>query len=295
MNLTQKLALGSVAVSVVVLGVKFAAYALTGSVALLSDALESIINVATALAAVWALYVAAQPADARHPYGHSKAEYLSAVLEGVLIVGAAIAILREAALALEHPQPLAAPALGLAVATVGTVLNLGWSLVLQQQGRAHRSPALVADGRHLMADVVTSVGVLVGVGLVFLTGKLVLDPAIAALVALQVLWSGWRLMRDSVNGLLDESLPAEPRAGLRGLIGEHAEGAIEAHDLKTRCAGNLTFVEFHLVVAGDMTVTRAHDICDRLERVLKEEVPGSAISIHVEPDNKRKHQGIVVI
>ena len=295
MNLTQRLALGSVAVSIAVLAVKFCAYALTGSVALLSDALESIINVATALAAVWALRVALQPADARHPYGHSKAEYLSAVLEGVLIVGAAIAILREAALAYEHPTPLETPVLGLAIATLGTALNLGWSLVLQRQGRVRRSPALVADGKHLMTDVVTSVGVIVGVSLVFLTGRLVLDPAIAALVALQVLWSGWHLMRDSVNGLLDEALPDETLTRLRALIAEHAEGAIEAHDLKTRCAGNLTFVEFHLVVTGDMTVTQAHDICDRLERVLKAEVPGSAVSIHVEPDTKRKHQGIVVV
>lgn len=295
MNLTQKLALGSVAVSIVVLGVKFTAYALTGSVALLSDALESIINVATALAAVWALHVAAQPADARHPYGHSKAEYLSAVLEGVLIVGAAIAILREAAIAFESPQPLETPMLGLAVATVGTFLNLGWALLLKRQGRLHRSPALVADGKHLMTDVVTSVGVLIGVSLVALTGKLVLDPAIAALVALQVLWSGWQLMRDSVNGLLDEALPDETLTRLKALIAEHADGAIEAHDLKTRCAGNLTFIEFHLVVSGGMCVTQAHDICDRLERVLKEEVPGSALSIHVEPDTKRKHQGIVVI
>ena len=185
--------------------------------------------------------------------------------------------------------------LGLAVASLGTVLNVAWSIVLRRQGKANRSPALVADGKHLQTDVVTSVGVLIGVSLVFLTGRLVLDPAIAALVALHVLWSGWKLMRDSVNGLLDESLPDETLVRLKALIAEHAEGAIEAHDLKTRCAGNLTFIEFHLVVAGDMTVTGAHDICDRLERVLKEEVQGSSVTIHVEPDTKRKHQGIVVI
>ena len=185
--------------------------------------------------------------------------------------------------------------LGLAVGTLGTVLNAGWAIVLQRQGRRHRSPALIADGKHLQTDVVTSVGVLVGVALVVLTGRLVLDPAIAALVALNVLWSGWRLMRDSVNGLLDEALPDETLARLRNLIAAHAEGAIEAHDLKTRCAGNLTFIEFHLVVSGDMTVACAHDICDRLERALKQDVPGSAVSIHVEPEEKRKHQGIVVV
>lgn len=295
MIITQKLALGSVAVAVVVLGVKFYAWQMTGSVALLSDALESIINVATALAAVWALHVSLQPADARHPYGHTKAEYLSAVVEGVLIVGAAFAILREATLAFLDPRPIGTPLLGLAVGAVGSVINAGWALVLDRQGRRQRSPALLADGRHLRTDVVTSAGVLVGVGLVVLTGQLVLDAAIAALVALHVLWNGWGLMAESVNGLLDEGLPDEDLVRLKALIAANAEGAIEAHDLKTRCAGKLTFIEFHLVVTGDMTVTGAHDICDRLERVLKAEVPDASVTIHVEPEDKRKHQGIVVL
>ena len=295
MIITQKLALGSVAVGIAVLGVKLSAWHVTGSVALLSDALESIINVATALAAVWALHVSLQPADTRHPYGHTKAEYLSAVLEGVLIVGAALAILREAYLSILDPQPIGTPALGLALSSIGSVLNAGWALVLQRQGRLHRSPALVADGRHLQTDVVTSVGVLVGVGLVVLSGQLVLDSVLAGLVALHVLWSGWNLMKESVNGLLDEAVSDEDLARLKVLIAANAEGAIEAHDIKTRCAGKLTFIEFHLVVAGDATVTEAHDICDRLERILKAEVPDSAVTIHVEPEDKRKHQGIVVL
>ena len=295
MTITQKLALGSVAISVVVLGVKFYAWSLTGSVALLSDALESIINLATALAAVWALHVSLQPADARHPYGHTKAEYLSAVLEGVLIVGAAFLILREAYGALLAPQPIGLPGVGLLASSVGCALNAAWAQVLRRQGRQHRSPALLADGRHLEADVVTSVGVLIGVGLVVLSGRLVLDALIAALVALHVLWTGWKLMKESVNGLLDEALPDDALADLKALIAANAEGAIEAHDLKTRCAGKLTFIEFHLVVSGGMTVTGAHDICDRLERVLKADVPDAAVTIHVEPEDKRKHQGIVVL
>ena len=288
---------GSVAVSAsAVLGVKFYAYAGDGQrCSALGRARKSIINVATAAAALWALQVAEQPADARHPYGHSKAEYLSAVAEGVLIVGAAVAILREATLAFQAPQPLDTPWTGLAVGAVGTALNAGWAAVLRREGRRHRSPALVADGRHLDADVVTSLGVLVGVSLVVLTGKLLLDPLIAALVALNVLWTGWGLMRESVNGLLDEGLPDEELAELKALIAANAEGAIEAHDLKTRCAGKLTFIEFHLVVAGGATVTQAHDICDRLERVLKVAVPDAAVTIHVEPEDKRKHQGIVVL
>lgn len=295
MRITQKLALGSVAVSILVLGVKFYAYALTGSVALFSDALESIINLATAIAALWALHVSAQPADARHPYGHSKAEYLSAVLEGVLIVVAAIAIFWEAAQAIEAPHALDQPLMGLAVNAVGTLLNGAWSLVLRRQGRLLRSPALVADGRHLMTDVVTSVGVIVGMLLVLATGRVILDPVLAGLVAINVLWSGWTLMKESVGGLMDEAASDDTLARIRALIAAHAEGAIEAHDIKSRCAGKLTFIEFHLVVAGAMTVSDAHDICDRLERVLKAEVPDTSVTIHVEPDQKRKHSGIVVL
>lgn len=295
MKITQKLALGTVAVSFLVLGVKFYAYGVTGSVALLSDALESIINLATALAAFWALHISEQPADARHPYGHTKAEYLSAVTEGVLIVGAAIAILWQAADAFQHPLPLAQPVLGLAISSIGTAVNAAWGFVLQRQGRQLRSPALVADGKHLHTDVVTSIGVVVGVSLVFATGRQVLDPAIASLVAVHVLWSGWQLMRDSVGGLMDEAVPDETLTRIRELIAANAEGAIEAHDIKSRCAGKLTFVEFHLVVPGVMKVSEAHDICDRIERVLKAEVPHTSVTIHVEPHDKRKHSGIVVL
>ncbi len=295
MRIVQKLALGSLAVSLVVLGVKFYAYGLTGSVALLSDALESIINCATALTALWALHVSAQPADARHPYGHSKAEYLSAVTEGVLIVIAAIAILWQAALAVQNPHPLDQPVLGLAVGSIGTILNGIWSAVLQRQGRGLRSPALVADGKHLQTDVVTSIGVIVGVVLVFVTGRQILDSAIAALVALHVLWSGWQVMRESVGGLMDEAVPEGTLARIRELIACSADGAIEAHDIRSRSAGTQTFVEFHLVVPGTMQVADAHEICDRIERVLKTEIPDTSISIHVEPDDKRKHSGIIVL
>ena len=295
MKITQKLALGSVVVSLIVLGVKFYASAVTGSVALLSDALESIINVATAVTALWALHVSEQPADARHPYGHTKAEYLSAVAEGVLIVGAAIAILWQAAQAFEHPRGLDQPWLGLGVSGIGTVFNLVWSLTLQRQGRALRSPALMADGKHLMTDVVTSAGVVVGVLLVVATGKAVIDPVIAALVALHVLWSGWQVTKESVGGLMDEAVPDEDLARIRELIACNADGAIEAHDIKSRCAGKLTFIEFHLVVPGTMNVADAHDICDRIERVLKADRPDTSVSIHVEPDDKRKHSGIVVL
>jgi len=295
MDRAVQTALGSVLVGALVLGLKFAAYWLTGSVALYSDALESIINVVAAGAALLALRVSAKPADANHPYGHHKAEYFSAVLEGVLIVLAALSILREAWLGFLAPRPLDAPVLGLAVNAVASVLNGVWAWLLVRRGRRWRSPALVADGRHLWADVVTSAGVLVGVGLVALTGWLVLDPALAALVALNILWSGLRMVLQSMSGLMDEAASPDVLARIRALIATYAEGALEAHDLRTRHAGRTTFIDFHLVVPGTMSVAEAHEICDRIEAALKRDVEGAVIIIHVEPDEKAKHKGVLVL
>ena len=295
MKRIKTLAVGSIAVGLIVLALKYVAYHLTGSVALLSDAIESIVNVATAIAALIAINFAAQPADANHPYGHHKAEYISAVIEGVLIVIAAIAILREAWLAYHTPRMVDAPWLGLAVNGAASVINAIWCYLLISQGRAHKSPALVADGRHLFTDVVSSFGVLGGVALAAVTGLSILDPILAALVAVNILWAGWRLMKESVGGLLDEALPEADLSRIRSVIAANADGAIEAHDLRTRQAGRMTFVDFHLVVKGSMSVTEAHDICDRLERAIKAEVQDALISIHVEPDDKAKHSGIVVL
>jgi len=295
MKRIQILAIGSIAVGIAVLALKYLAYHLTGSVALLSDAIESIVNVATAIAALLAIRIAMQPADANHPYGHHKAEYISAVIEGVLIVIAAIVILREAWHAYQSPRMIDAPWLGLAVNGAASLINAVWCWVLISQGRRHKSPALVADGRHLLTDVVSSFGVLAGIALAVATGLTILDPLLAGLVALNILWSGWRLMKESVGGLLDEALPNEELSRVRAIIAANAEGAIEAHDLRTRQAGRMTFVDFHLVVKGAMSVTEAHDICDRLERAIKAEVQDALISIHVEPDDKAKHSGIVVL
>lgn len=285
----------SIAVGIAVLALKYLAYHLTGSVALLSDAIESIVNVVTAVAALVAIRFAAQPADKEHPYGHHKAEYVSAVIEGVLIVIAALAILREAWAAYQSPRLLEAPWLGLAVNGVATAINSVWCTVLIRQGRKHKSAALVADGRHLWTDVVSSIGVFAGVALAAYTGIAFLDPLLAAFVALNILWAGWRLMKESAGGLLDEALPEETLVRIRAAISENADGAIEAHDLRTRRAGPMTFVEFHLVVKGSMSVTEAHDICDQLERAIKKIVDDALISIHVEPDDKAKHSGIVVL
>lgn len=295
MDKIHKLALGSIFVGIVVFLLKYAAYYMTGSVALYSDALESVINVVTAVAAFMAVRLSAAPADANHPYGHHKVEYFSAVLEGVLIIVAALAILREAYFGFLSPKVIDAPVQGLAVNVLATAINAGWSWLLIRRGRRLRSPALVADGRHLLTDVMTSAGVVLGLLFVPLTGWHWLDSALAALVAVNILWSGWGLMKESIGGLMDEAIPDATLNRVREIIAVNADGAIEAHDLRTRHAGRMTFIDFHLVVPGQMSVTDAHDICDRLERALKADVEDALITIHVEPDDKAKHAGIVVL
>ena len=295
MDRAQKAALASIVVGALVLALKFAAWWLTGSLALYSDALESIINVVAAAAAFVALRIAAQPPDADHPFGHHKAEYFSAVLEGVLIVVAALIILKDAYAGFLAPKPIDAPALGIAVNAVATVINAVWATALLRWGRAWRSPALAADGRHVMADVVTSGGVLFGTGLVAVTGWLVVDPAVAALVAVNILWSGWAMVRDSIGALMDRAASPDILARVRRLISEHAEGSLEAHDVRTRHAGAATFIEFHLVVPGEMTVQASHAICDRVEAALQGEIKGARVTIHVEPDEKAKRHGVLVL
>lgn len=289
------IATASVAIGVVVLALKYFAYHLTGSVALLSDALESIVNVAASIGALIAIRYSAMPADANHPYGHSKAEYFSVVVEGVLIIVAAILIFHEAYGAFLEPRGLEAPAEGLAVNGAATVLNGLWCTLLIVIGRRRRSPAMVADGRHLLTDVVSSFGVLAGLLLSLATGIALLDPILASLVAVNILWSGWRLVRESVGGLMDEAVPTDALDSIREIISANADGALEAHDVRTRHAGRLTFIDFHLVVPGDMTVSRAHEICDRIEQALRDEVDDALINIHVEPEEKAKQHGVVVL
>ncbi|RVU21898.1 cation diffusion facilitator family transporter [Methylobacterium oryzihabitans] len=295
MDRAQSAALVSAGLGLVVLALKFGAWWLTGSLALYSDALESIINVVAAATAFLALRWAAQPADSEHPYGHHKAEYFSAVIEGALIIVAAVLILKDAYAAVQAPKALDMPLVGIAVNGLATVINAVWATMLLKRGRLWRSPALIADGRHVMADVVTSAGVLVGLGLVAWTGWLVLDPVIAALVALNILWSGWGMVRDSINGLMDQAAPAEMVREIRGLISRHGEGALEAHDVRTRHAGQAVFIDFHLVVPGAMTVAESHAICDRVEQAIEAAIEGAVVTIHVEPDEHAKHHGVPVV
>lgn len=295
MSATFKLAIGSLIVGAVVLALKTLAWWMTGSVALLSDAMESTVNVATAIAALVAVRVAERPADANHPYGHHKAEFFSAVLEGVLIIVAALLILREAWHGFQDAAPLIAPLDGLLVNIGASVLNAAWCYILLTRGRALRSPALVADGKHILADVVTSVGVTAGVLMAIVTGWWWLDPAMAAIVAVNILWSGWKVITQSLSGLLDEAVPDATLGLIRDTISANAEGAIEAHDLRTRHAGPRTFIDFHLIVPGEMTVLDSHKVCDQIEAALKAAVPDVNVTIHVEPEHKAKHSGIVVV
>lgn len=285
----------SLMVGLLVFGLKWLAFALTGSVALYSDALESIVNIVAASAALIAIRVSKRPPDSNHPFGHTKAEYFSAVLEGVLIVLAALAIVREAWHKLFAPVAIPDLGVGLAVSLLASGLNAGLAWYLIRNGRRNRSPALVADGQHVLSDVVTSLGVLLGVGLAWLTGFWILDPLLAIAVAINILWVGWRLVRESVGGLMDEAIPEAELKDIREVLNYTLSSlaqdgrVLEVHDLRTRRAGPSTFVELHLVVPGAMTVEQAHRICDGIENALKASVGGVHTTIHVEPDQKAKH------
>ncbi|HTB47276.1 MAG TPA: cation diffusion facilitator family transporter [Acetobacteraceae bacterium] len=291
----ERIAIGSIGIGCLVLALKGAAWWITGSVALYSDALESTVNVAASLLALGALHFAAIPADANHPYGHDKAEFFAAVIEGVLIIIAALSIFNEAWTTWRDPHVLGMPVEGIGLNAIATVLNGAWSFVLLRTGRRLRSPVLEADGRHLLADVVTSVGIALGVTLAVVTGRLVLDPLLAAATGVYVLWSGMRMISSSVGGLMDAAPEAAVLDRIRELVAESAVGALEAHDLRTRHAGRLTFLEFHLVVPGTMTVAESHAICDRIEETLQREMAHLVVTIHVEPPEKAKHHGVPVL
>ena len=278
----------SIVVALAVLGLKVLAWRLTGSVALYSDALESVVNVIAASAALWAIRVSHTPADRDHQYGHHKAEYFSAVVEGVLIVGAALLILVEVWRTWQEPVLLEEPWTGLAVNGLASVINAVWAMLLIRTGRRAKSPALVADGRHIMSDVITSAGVIIGLVGAILTGWGWLDQVLAVIVALNILWQGWQVIGASLGGLMDMAVDPDEHMRIRDIISANSQGALEVHDLKTRIAGRATFIEFHLVVDADMTVGTSHAICDRIEEALKAEIPSVRVIIHVEPDDEAK-------
>lgn len=295
MTRTERIALGSIGVGCIVLALKGAAWWITGSAAFYSDALETIVNVAAGAITLYAIHLAAKPADADHPYGHDKAEFFAAVIEGVLIVIAAISIFREAWLELWTPRALALSWHAFALSLGATALNALWSGQLARAGRRLRSAALAADSRHLLSDVVSSLGVVAGVALVLLTGRARIDAAVAALAGVYVLWSGVRTVAASVGGLMDAAPDPAVLARIREVVANAATGAIEAHDLRSRYAGRIAFLDFHLVVPGSMTVAESHAICDRVEAALKAEMEYLVVTIHVEPEAKAKHHGVPVL
>ncbi len=284
-----RLAFWGIPLSLGVMGLKMLAWWVTGSVALLSDGLESSVNVVAAVIAYAMIGYAAKPADADHPFGHHKAEYFSAVIEGVLIVLAALLIIWEAIPEMMAPVLLSAPTLGLAINFAAGVVNAIWAYVLIRAGSRHRSPALSADGQHILSDVVTSVGVLVGLLLAIATGYAILDPLLAVIVAGNILFQGWKVISRSVDGLMDKAVPADEEEAIKAAIAANAGGSLGVHDLKTRQAGPAIFVDFHMVVPEAMPVGDAHDICDRIEDAIRVVHPGAGIAIHVEPEGEKAH------
>ncbi|HTG50687.1 MAG TPA: cation diffusion facilitator family transporter, partial [Gemmatimonadales bacterium] len=278
-----RFALLSVVAAVVTIGLKTAAYIITGSIGLLSDALESLANLVAALVALYALWVAARPPDEEHTYGHTKAEYFSSGFEGLLIVAAAVGIVVAAVRRLIEPLPIQDPALGLLINALASVVNLAVARVLLRVGERHESITLEADAQHLMADVWTSLGVIAGVTAAVATGWHRLDPIVAIAVALNVLRSGSRLLRRSVYGLLDTSLPEETLDKIKAILDAHSGAGVRYHALRTRQAGARRFISFHILVPGNWTVQRGHDLLERIEEQIREMVPNSVVDTHLEP------------
>lgn len=273
----------SLATGIVVLALKTLAWYLTDSVGLLSDALESTVNIGAALVALFALRAANRPADAEHHFGHGKAEYLSAMVEGTLILAASGAIIATAVMRLLNPQPLEDVGVGLAVSVLASVLNGVVAWVLIRVGRQHRSLVLIADGKHLLTDVWTSAGVVLGVGAVAITGWDRLDPLIALGVGLNILWTGWGLLRQSVSGLLDERLSDDEIDKVVGILAAQQSEAVHFHALQSRAAGRQRFVSLHMLVPGATSVRQAHDLAQNIEDDITGALPDTVVSIHIEP------------
>lgn len=279
----RRYALLSVAAAVLTIGMKTAAYLVTGSVGLLSDALESGVNLLTAVTAYFSIWYSARPADETHTFGHEKIEFFASGLEGAFIFLAGVGTAMYAIQRLLNPQPLESLELGTAIALLATIVNLIVARILLRVGRRQNSIVLQADGHHLMTDVFTSGGIIVGIALVTATGVLALDPVVAIVVGLNILGTGVGLMRRSFNGLMDHALPPAEQQKLRDTIRAALPPGMDFHALRTRQAGPRAFAEFHLLVAGKMSVREAHDMAHRVEDKLAEVMPGIVVTIHVEP------------
>jgi cation diffusion facilitator family transporter len=273
----------SILAAVLTIALKIGAWKLTGSVGLLSDAAESVVNLVAAAIALWALGLAARPPDERHAYGYTKAEYFSSGVEGFLIIAAACGIGVAAWGRWRNPQALTDPWVGVAVSTVASAINGAVAFVLLRAGRRLRSITLRADGYHLLTDVWTSAGVIAGIALVALTGWLRLDPLIAFAVAVNIIWTGWRLVRETGTGLLDAGLPEDERRVVTEAIARFQAQGVLFHALRTRVAGTRRFVSMHVLVPGGWTVQRGHDLCEEIERAVRDALPQTAVFTHLEP------------
>ncbi len=283
----------SIAAALVTIGLKTAAWLITGSVGLLSDAAESVVNLVAAVVALFALRVAARPADKNHHFGHSKAEYFSSAIEGVMIFVAAVVIVAFAVERLIFPRPLEEIGVGLLITVGASVINGAVALVLLGAGAGYNSITLRADGHHLMTDVITSAGVVVGIGLVWITGWNWLDPLVALLVGVNILWTGWRLVSESASGLMDEALPKETNARLREILAAHEEETVKFHAFRTRISGARAFMEFHMLVPGAWSVQQGHDAMEDLIDLIQEEFAELRVIGHLEPiEDPRSYEDI---
>jgi cation diffusion facilitator family transporter len=281
----------SIAAAVVTITVKAAAWWVTGSVGFLSDAAESLVNLAAAILALQMLRVAARPPDDDHHFGHAKAEYFSAAVEGVMIFAAAVIILVSAGERLIHPRDLESIGLGLVLSTAASVVNGAVGAVLIRAGRRYRSVTLTADGKHLWTDVVTSAGVIVGVVLVALTGWNRLDPVVAILVGANIIVTGVRLIRQSTAGLMDETLSEADNHAIAQVIADHTRDDVTFHGLRTRQAGRLRFATFDMLVPGNWTVRRGHDLLEDVQEAVEAALPDLHVTIHLEPKEDPRAYG----
>ena len=285
----------SIATAVATILLKAAAWRITGSIGLLSDALESVVNLAGAMMALAMISLAEQPADDRHAYGHGKAEYFSAGFEGLLILIAALAIAITAVERMLDPHPLEQVGIGLVVSTVASLLNLVTALILRSAGKRYRSLTLDADAHHLLTDVWTSIGVIAAVCAVSLTGMLWLDPAIALLVAGNIVWTGGKLLTRAVRGLMDNTLPDGEHAKVVAVLETYRQKGIDYHALRTRESGARRFVEVHILVPGQWTVQRGHEYVERLEADIRHQLPQSTVLTHLEPiEDPVSHEDIAL-
>jgi len=273
----------SIAAALATILLKGVAWWMTGSVGLLSDALESFVNLAGALMALAMLSLAETPADDTHAHGHGKAEYFSSAFEGFLILVAAASIGYAAIERLLNPQAIESVGIGLAVSVVASLINLFTARILMKVGRQHNSITLEADAHHLYTDVWTSAGVILGVGLVWLTGWLWLDPVIALLVAANIVWTGWQLLHRSASGLMDESISEEKIKAVETVLENYRQQGLDFHALRTRQAGMRAFITLHVLVPGGWTVQQGHDWLEKIEADIRRAVPHAHVTTHLEP------------